>query len=453
MHYLLPLGLLLLSLNLSAQVTPDSLLHSTKVGQQVAARKDSLDLRIQRAQGQLDSLRRLPRRTVDSSAVVQYAHRQRDSLQQRIHHWQARKDSLLSPLDTLRQKARSFSDSLNQRIPVGPATDALRSVAAEQLPDELTSLRSVAAVKERVPELSIPRVVPQRPDLPPPVHAIREHAAVWQEKLRNYSGKLSDYQGQAAVLAQGSQVVEKEALDQVARHTLEGQQLPEGLPEAESAAATTEQQRAELQQRLLASARDHFAQHQPELQQAQQQLADLKRKYSLVQGEQHQKHNSLQGTPLSERLVYGGTMQINRTPALAVDLSPRLGYQLNKRFTAGLGATYRLTLSEDYWAAIRKSITMDNAVYGGRAYLEYEVIRSFLLHGEYERMSQAVPTVGQDGFSRRWNTSLLAGIGKSYPIAGKWRGSVLLLYNFRHGKQNIHARPWVLRFGFQRGGD
>lgn len=441
MRALLLLGLLLTGFHLSAQVTPDSLLHRTKVGQQLAARKDSLDLRIQRAQGQLDSLRRLPRSTVDSSAVAQYAHRQRDSLQQRIHYWQARKDRLLSPLDTIRQKARSFSDSLNQRIPVGPATDALRSVAAEQLPDELTPLRSVAAVKERVPELGVPRVVSQRPDLPPPVHAIREHATAWQEKLSAYPARLSEYLGKAAAL-------EKEALKQVAQHSPDGQLLPESLPNTGTVAAATEQQRAELQQRLLASARDHFAQHQPELQQAQQQLADLKRKYSLVQGEQQQKRSSLQGTPLGERLVYGGTMQINRTPSLAVDLSPQLAYRWNKRISTGLGATYRLTLSEDY-----RSIITDNVVYGGRAFAEHEVIRSFLLHGEYERMSQPSPAVNRDAAQRTWQTSLLAGIGKTYRIAGKWQGSVLLLYNFRHGKQNIHARPWVFRFGFQRGGD
>lgn len=139
-----------------------------------------------------------------------------------------------------------------------------------------------------------------------------------------------------------------------------------------------------------------------------------------------------------------------------MDLAPQLAYRWNKRISTGAGLVYRLAL-EGGIKKIRRQFTNNNAVYGGRVYGEYEVIRSLLLHGEYERLSQVQAAAGQDLTSRTWQTSLLAGIGKTYRIAGKWQGSVLLLYNFRHNRaanrqQSIHARPWIFRFGFQRSG-
>lgn len=86
---------------------------------------------------------------------------------------------------------------------------------------------------------------------------------------------------------------------------------------------------------------------------------------------------------------------------LAFDLSPLLGYRFNKRFTLGVGATYRLALSKN-----PVSVITEDATYGGRAYAEYHLIKSFLLHAEYERMSQAVLVADQDATGRSWQTSL-----------------------------------------------
>lgn len=105
---------------------------------------------------------------------------------------------------------------------------------------------------------------------------------------------------------------------------------------------------------------------------------------------------------MGERLVYGGTIQIQKGPPLALDLSPQLGYRFNKRITSGVGITYRLSLSGDSWAELRRSIATTDAVYGGRAYVEYEVVKSFFVHGEYERLSQAVPVNNQDLTARSW---------------------------------------------------
>ncbi len=227
-------------------------------------------------------------------------------------------------------------------------------------------------------------------------------------------------------------------------------QNPEGLFDFSNRQAfAQQQQRAQLQQRIITSAKDHFAEQGEALQSAQQQLGKLKKKYSEVNGDTRQKRSSLQGTPLGKRLVYGGTMQLQRSPSLSIDLAPQLAYQFNKRISSGVGLVYRL-VPEGGLKQIKRQLTSNDAVYGGRLYGEYEVVPSLLLHGEYERLSQRVTATSENLTGRRWQTSLLAGVGKTYQIAGKWQGSVLLLYNFRHRQQDVHTRPWVVRFGFQR---
>ena len=142
-------------------------------------------------------------------------------------------------------------------------------------------------------------------------------------------------------------------------------------------------------------------------------------------------------------------MQLKRTPSLSIDLSPQLAFQWNKRISSGVGVVYWL-VPEGGLKKLRQQLADNSAIYGGRVYWEYEVVRSLLLHGEYERLSQRLATTGENLTDRQWQSSLLAGIGKTYQIAGKWQGSALVLYNFRHQQQDIHTRPWVVRFGFQR---
>ena len=48
-----------------------------------------------------------------------------------------------------------------------------------------------------------------------------------------------------------------------------------------------------------------------------------------------------------ERLIVGGNFQVHKGDPLGVDLSPSLGYHFNKRFSSGVGGTYRTTIDED----------------------------------------------------------------------------------------------------------
>ena len=448
------LPLLFISLTLTAQVSTDSLLHQTRAGQQILTKRDTLHNQATRFRAKADSLLPSPKSLLDSTQIGRYVQAKQDSIQKQKQRLQAMQDSLLSPLDTLeqriRQRANAVRDTLYQKVPVQKAVEGVEAISDVTAPDELTQSLPNTDLARSVPALPIEKVAPELPSMPQPVHAVQEHTAVWQEKLSQHKSNLSQHQGKVTQyttpLQQGGQALEQQALQQ----TPGGELLQQNHQALEAwqgeQAITAEEQQAQMQEKLLSTAQDHFADHSKALQTAQGKLQDLKKKYRQVQTDQdlYIKKSSLEGEPFSERLIYGGTMQVLTQPQLAFDLSPLLGYRFNKRFTLGVGATYRLALSKN-----PVSVVTENATYGGRAYAEYNIIRSFLLHGEYERMSQAAPAPGQDDLQRSWQTSLLVGIGKTYRITNKLQGSILFLYNLRHDKQTVYPRPFMIRAGFQ----
>ena len=465
---LLLLPLLLISFTLSAQEFSDSLLRQSPAGERILHREDTLHQQATQFQTQLDSLPPSQQRLLDSTQVGRYWQARQDSIKQQKQRWQAKGDSLLSPLDTLQQrteqKVTALKDTLYQKASV---QKVMKGVQKLQSVDQVSSGTPAvpgtgklaeglphANLKNQLPTLSVPKVASGLPSLHSPVNAVQQHSATWQQKLGKYRGAFSKHQNKAtqytAPLQQGGKALEQQALQKVPGGELlqkqqqgleawKGQQTPDAKA-----------QQAKMQEQLLATAQDHFAHHSQELQAAQSKLQDLKKKYRQVQTDQdvYVKKSSLEGEPLSERLTYGGTMQLLRQPQLAFDLSPLLGYRFNKRFALGVGATYRLALSKD---PVR--IHTDNAIYGGRVFTEYTLIRSFLLHAEYERMSQVASVTPEETVSRQWQTSLLLGIGKTYRITNRVQGSMLLLYNLRHDQQSIYPRPWMIRLGFHMSGD
>jgi len=220
----------------------------------------------------------------------------------------------------------------------------------------------------------------------------------------------------------------------------------------------------------------HFSQHQDKLQAAQQKLATFKKKYSSIQSTKDMstaiKRNSLEGRPLSERFVLGGTFQVNPSysrsngsqstttgasgggsstslPAGAgkvptsVDLSPLLGYRLNKKLTLGVGATYRAILNFDEFEA-------KDQVYGYRGFFQADAVKKIFLHGEYERMNLAVESSStNEEIYRYWKSGALVGIGKEYSFVKGIKGQVMVLYDFLHEDGvSPYKRPLVIRFGF-----
>ncbi|MEO0331463.1 MAG: hypothetical protein AAF223_07240 [Bacteroidota bacterium] len=433
-----------------AQVIPDSLLQKTEVGKEVLHQRDTLQIRKEQAENRLDSLRQKADSLVYQNRVVTTVTEQKDSLAQAVRQKQ---EQLLHPVDSImgqaRQKLSRWQDSLANRLPLPEAVQYKLPALPDVLPtNKLRKLVSPSEVltlnKLTIPQVSPERIAARSFQLPKPA-SVAKFTAEWQEKVAEYGEKLSEHTSKLSQFTSANaETLEQQLLQQLpeGQTLVQQQQAMQGWQQS----MQQEEQWTQIQEQLVAQSQDYFAGHTETLQTAKEQLVKLKQTYSQVQTDQDilVKKSSLEGKPFGDRLTYGGTLQVLTQPTVSLDLSPLLGYRWNKRFTTGLGATYRLTLSEDI-----RSIQTAHPIYGGRVFVEYSVLKSFLLHAEYEGLSQ-VEDPQSEFVSRQWYYSFLAGIGKTYRITSHLQGQVLLLYNFSHGTDSPYPRPFVIRMAFRR---
>ena len=371
-----------------------------------------------------------------------------DTLQQQYSVQQHRLDSMVqhyaAGIDSIEQEATTlidkqikrlkpnFVDSLAQTVP-RPISDAL--------PEDLSALPLVPQYK--MPPL--PTLKAQLPQKFPAVDAVQKNIQRWQQPI-------TQYQQQASSWSQKLQNIPQSAEQQLAASRPELKVLQENAQPAwmQSASDDPQQaaalQEAQMQQKILAQAQDHFAGHTQALATARDEMMQWKKKYRRVQTDQDifEKKSSLQGKSLGERLTYGGGFQVVPGPPLGIQTAPQIGYQINKKWLIGMSGNYRVQLTAD-----RRGIVTNGAIYGGSTFTHYQFWKGFLVHGEAEVMSQ--PVRQQDAIQRTWQTNMLAGVGKTYNLVGQWQGKVVLLYNITHQQQSLYPRPWMIRFAFYRG--
>ncbi|MFD2033692.1 hypothetical protein ACFSKL_02760 [Belliella marina] len=191
---------------------------------------------------------------------------------------------------------------------------------------------------------------------------------------------------------------------------------------------------------------DHFAGRQHVLEEAQEKIAQLKKKYSEVPDpgdlSTATKASSLEGKRLKERLVFGGTFQLHVDKSTSLDLNPEIGYRLNRKFELGFGGTYRLRVAtKDLPQSVKEPTIM-----GFRGFARHRLVKSFYVHGEYEGLRSSLTDDRQT--VQDWHYSLLAGIQRRFRLRGKTEGQALILYNFNSRENPLYNSPWVFRVGF-----
>ena len=361
---------------------------------------------------------------------------QQHRLDSTAQHYAARIDSIEQEATTLMNKQAkrlkpAFVDSLAQTIP-RPISDAL--------PKNLSALPSVP--HHKIPPLPTLKALPQKF---PAVDAVQKNIQRWQQPI-------TQYQQQASSWSQKLQNIPQSAEQQLAASRPELKVLQENAQPAWMQSASddpkqaTAQQKAQMQQKILAQAQDHFAGHTQTLTTARDEMMQWKKKYRRVQTDQDifEKKSSLQGKSLGERLTFGGGFQVVPGPPLGIQTAPQIGYQINKKWLIGMSGNYRMQLTADY-----RGIVTNGAIYGGSTFTHYQFWKGFLVHGEAEVMSQSVRQ--QDAIQRTWQTNMLVGVGKTYNLVGQWQGKVVLLYNITHQQQSLYPRPWMIRLAFYRG--
>lgn len=416
-----------------------------------------------------------------------------DTIELRLNQIEDRKDSVVqhftSPLDSLLQTADQKQDSIVNKLNNKAAEIEQKITTDNQVAKQADKLEEKIQSKvEEVENSSIGKVIPAPTDNHlkhlNQVKELSDQADNFRQNSIKRINHIKPVEQTKAYLDQAEQLKSKVSAYENKIHTLpedkinQLKQLPSAMEEKalqvkELEALQTQSQQLEDwkqqyvsqqdqfkqyqdqaylkeqgQAKLQEKAKNHFAAHADKLKSAQEKLEKFKRKYT---GEKTAagkliKQSSLQGKPLGERLVWGGQFQALPGTAISVDLSPILGYQLNKLWMIAAGGSYRAELQPNKNYRLRKGET-----YGIRAFTEHKVFKGFFMHGEYELTNQAMTNNVQDTHTRDWIKGILIGIGNTYHITDKLKGHVTVLYNLAHQEQSPYPRPWMVRFGFTVG--
>lgn len=148
----------------------------------------------------------------------------------------------------------------------------------------------------------------------------------------------------------------------------------------------------------------------------------------------------------SERLSYGGNLQVEISETTLIDFSPWMGWSIRKQWMWAIGANYKSawTFNDglDYMAT-------DERV-GARVFTECDFWKGIYVHGEAERLWQTYAlSEGTDTSPSQGVNGWLLGLGKFYQIKGKLQGNFQVLYNFNYENDGPYHSLWIIRFGLR----
>lgn len=157
--------------------------------------------------------------------------------------------------------------------------------------------------------------------------------------------------------------------------------------------------------------------------------------------------NSQKTKPFGQRLEWGIDFQfgkaVNYLPATA-NLGIKLGYKLNDRLSAGIGAGYLIGMGTGW-----KDIRLSNQGVGLRSYLKWQVKKGWNIQGgsEFNYMT-AFSGIRQLRQFQAWQSSALLGISKQYKVSRKIKGNFQVLYDFLYRQHIPNTQPVLFRLGY-----
>ncbi len=153
------------------------------------------------------------------------------------------------------------------------------------------------------------------------------------------------------------------------------------------------------------------------------------------------KRNSLEGSPLRKRLYLGGHITIQATSPLVFDSDVRLGYKFNRVFSIGTGLIIREQFSN-------RTSWLTGDAHGYSFFTSYDLTDTYFLYGEYQAVKNK-SFFHESSKSVSWEYAYLLGGGRKFQLSSKVSGSVSLLYDLNFKKNNLNARPLIIRFGYR----
>ncbi len=159
------------------------------------------------------------------------------------------------------------------------------------------------------------------------------------------------------------------------------------------------------------------------------------------------------GESFKSHLYVGGTFGLGFGTYTNIDLSPLVGYNINRHFSAGVGMTYM------YYAYRYGNESVRGNFYGGRLFTRIlplpDQLPGLFLHGEYEsinneRYIQKDPS-SPYVLARAWTPAILIGAGFRQQAGANSYFTVSILYNLKDtgtASSTIYGGPLIYRVGF-----
>jgi hypothetical protein len=178
-------------------------------------------------------------------------------------------------------------------------------------------------------------------------------------------------------------------------------------------------------------------------QQAQNRL--MKKKYSAMPDQRNPdegtKRNSLEKTPMRNRIYLGGNLSLMSTDPLIMDFNIQVGYWLNRKWLAGVGLSMREQFSGE-----PTSIAGDS--WGHNYFMRYNLPKEFYAWGELQRqVNRSLFGEEKDLLQPvQWQQAYLLGVGREFR-AGFARLNMTLLYDFNWRNNDLYPSPFNVRLG------
>lgn len=154
------------------------------------------------------------------------------------------------------------------------------------------------------------------------------------------------------------------------------------------------------------------------------------------------KHQSLEGLPLKKRLFLGGNVHISSTDPVIFEMTPQIGYYINKNWNAGIGFLYKDSFGGD-------STVHQQAQFGYNFFTSHTIYKSLFAYSEYNRLKRARLFHESDQVTE-WSDAFLIGLGVNFKVTAKVDGHIMLLYDPNgYSPQRLFGLPVALKFGFK----
>ncbi len=379
-----------------------------------------------------------------------------------VNQWKDQKLSAIqSKADSLKEKVNNKIQSLNLPDELREKTSQLTSMMDKlnvSLPDAaFPDLNFGKDMSIDLPGVntSLPGLDNSLPGLPntPGVNLPSGDLNGLTDQGKSYQAKIP--QNIPTGMEDISAVIEKQAgevvpLGEIQKQIGEADQLKEMAGQLSDQEALRQKLKEEVQQQAI----DHFAGKEQQLQQAMEQMAKLKRKYSSLNSLSEipkKRPNEMRGKPFIERVVPGIALQLQtKNDHILTDFNLYVGYRFTGRFTSGAGWNQRIGYdTKQYtWSPSEMSI------YGPRAFSEFRLGNGFYPRAEVEVMNAFVPPLihraTPDAGQREWVWGAFVGMKKEYRFIKNVKGTALIMFRlFNPDHKSPYADVLNARFGFE----